>query len=168
MDLICTAGRITLNLRRRCAGLVPTYQYDLPNPTAMASFETPEFDLPDAILHLASDHPHVVLEAEEALFGESGTVNGQEMDATFDGVFHRPDPQTTTVRRTGFVGSGLSAENTDVRGIPDNAPADEDSPMYMNFVSGGTTQRVSKCRRARTRIRDGRAFSEDGCWCAQR
>ena len=102
----------------------------------MASFEDPAFDIPDAILHLASDRPAVVLEAEKALFGEVETANGYEMDATLEDVFERPDTEDTTVRRTGSVSDGLPAENTDVRGIPDEAPIDEESPLYMNYRLG--------------------------------
>ncbi len=139
---------------------------DLPDPEPLASFEDPSLDRPDAILHLASDHPSVVLEAEEALFGEVESVNGQPMDTTLEGVFHQPDSTDTTVRRTGFVGEGLPADNTDMQGIPDEAPVADEAPLFMNFKSGfeknqasesritiqdgpfagGTTQHVSKIR----------------------
>jgi hypothetical protein len=132
----------------------------LPEPDALAPFEDPEPDTPDAIVHLASDHESVVLAAEEALKGNRETVNDRSMSATFDGVFTERD------RRTGFVGAGLPAENQDVDGIPDSEPVPEDSPLFMGFKSGfkenqasekrvtidsgpfagGTTQHLSKIR----------------------
>ena len=138
----------------------------LPEPEPMAPFEDIEPDRPDAVLHLASDRPDVVLEAEEALFGEVDDANGRRMDATFEGVFARPDLEDTTARRTGFVGGGLPTDHTDVDGLPDDAPVDEESPLFMNFKSGfektqatesfvtiesggfagGTTQHLSKLR----------------------
>lgn len=139
---------------------------DLPEPRALAPFEAPELDRPDAVVHLASDHPEVVLEAEEALFGAVGAANGVTLDGTLDGVFERPPVEDTTVRRTGFVGAGLPKGNREVTGIPDDASVDEDAPMYMNFKSDfersqasedrvtiergpfadGTTQQLSKLR----------------------
>ena len=132
----------------------------LPEPTALAPFEEPEPDTPDALLHLASDHASVVLAAEEALKGERGTVNDREMTATFDGVFSVAD------RRTGFVGAGLPAENQDADGIPDSEPVPEESPLFMGYkgrfdgnqatedqvtiesgpFAGGTTQHLSYIR----------------------
>jgi len=102
---------------------------DLPRPEALAPFEDPALDEPDAVVHLASDYGSVALAAEEALLGERSTLNG--VDATgFDGVFERVD------RRTGFIGAGLPAENQDVEGIPDDGPVDEDAPLFMGFKSG--------------------------------
>ena len=133
---------------------------DLPAPEALSSFEDPEFDEQDAVVHLASDHADVVLEAEQALLGERDAANDREMDADLGGVLERAD------RRTGFIGKGLPAENSDVDGIPEDADIDEDSPLFMGFKSGfeknqatedrvtiqsgpfadGTTQHVSKIR----------------------
>jgi hypothetical protein len=103
---------------------------DLPKPEALAPFEDPKLDTPDAVVHLASDHGQVVLAAEEALMGNKEKLNGVEMDATFDSVFERID------RRTGFIGDGLPAENQDVAEIPDSEPVPEDAPLYMGFKSG--------------------------------
>jgi hypothetical protein len=139
---------------------------ELPDPASLAPFEEIDPDRPDALVHLASDRPDVVLEAESALFGEVDAANGREMDATFEGVFAPPDPEDTSVRRTGFVGAGLPADHTDVDGIPDDAPVEEAAPLFMNFKSGfeksqatessvtieaggfagGTTQHLSKLR----------------------
>ncbi|WP_276247156.1 Tat pathway signal protein [Haladaptatus sp. YSMS36] len=103
---------------------------DLPMPKALSSFEEPELEDYDAIVHLASDYGHVVLAAEEALTGRQSTLNGYEMDASFDGIFEVQE------RRTGFIGRGLPAENQDVDGVPEGDPVPEDSPLYMGFVSG--------------------------------
>ncbi|MBO4247483.1 Tat pathway signal protein [Halomicrobium sp. IBSBa] len=150
------------------AGYSPAYfdRYDadldgvaLPAPTALAPFEDPELDEPDAVLHLASDYGSVVLGAEQALMGERSTLNGVDVSG-FGEVFDRVD------KRTGFVGDGLPAENQDVDGIPDDEPVDEDAPLFMGFESGfeknqaseggvtiesgpfagGTTQHLSKIR----------------------
>jgi len=131
----------------------------LPRPEPLADFEDPDPDEPDALVHLASDHARVVLEAEEALRGNREQANERSMDATLSGVFEITD------RRTGFIGDGLPAEHDDVDGIPEGE-VDEDAPLYMGFKSGfeknqaseervtiqsgpfegGTTQHVSKIR----------------------
>ncbi|WP_132058702.1 DUF7405 family protein [Halorussus amylolyticus] len=103
---------------------------DLPEPKALASFENPDLDAQDAVVHLASDYPEVVLAAEEALLGDQSELNGVEMAADLSGIFERAE------RRTGFVGDGLPAENQDVRGVPDSEPISEDAPLYMGFKSG--------------------------------
>ncbi len=103
---------------------------ELPEPEPMASFENPDLDDGDAIVHLASDHPSAVLGAEEALLGERDEANGVGIDADLTGVFEEVD------RRTGFVGEGLPAEHQDVGGVPDSEPVPEDSPLYMGFKSG--------------------------------
>lgn len=113
---------------------------DLPDPKALASFEDPKFDRPDAVIHLASDYGSVVLAAEEALFGEKDVLNGVEMQTTLSSVFETVD------RRTGFVGKGLPASNQDVDGIPDSEPVPEDSPLYMGFKSSFTKNQASEDR----------------------
>ncbi|PSP55416.1 Tat pathway signal protein [Halobacteriales archaeon QS_1_67_19] len=133
---------------------------DLPDPEALAPFEDPAFDRPDAVVHLASDHGEVVLATEQALLGERDDLNEVPMEADLDGLFEVAD------RRTGFIGTGLPADNRDVEGIPDSEPVSEDAPLFMGFKSGfeenqasedrvairegpfadGTTQHVSKIR----------------------
>ncbi|RQG98423.1 DUF7405 family protein [Natrarchaeobius oligotrophus] len=103
---------------------------DLPDPEALTDRESPEFDEFDAVIHLASDRPDVVLEAEEGLFGERETLNGVDVEATLADVFERIDDR----RRTGFVGPGLPAERTDVSGVPESIP--EEAPFFMGFRSG--------------------------------
>ncbi len=102
---------------------------DLPEPTAIVG-EVDEFDEFDALLHLASDHSQVVLEAEEGLFGEHDELNGLAVETDLTGVFERVDER----RRTGFVGEGLPAERADLGGVPDSVP--DDAPFFMGFRSG--------------------------------
>ncbi len=103
---------------------------DLPDPTALTTQEAPEFDEFDAVLHLASDVPEVVLEAEEGLFGEVSELNGVNLETDLTSVFDRLEDR----RRTGFVGDGLPAEHTDVSGVPEAVP--DDAPFLMGFRSG--------------------------------
>jgi len=135
-----------------------TESVDLPEPRALSSFEDPNPDDPDAIVHLASDHGEVVMGAEEALKGEVDELNGvSQPDAALTDAF------SIRERRTGFIGDGLPAENQDVDGVPDDGPVPEDAPLYMGFESayegnqptedrvtiregpfaGGTTQQLS-------------------------
>ncbi len=99
----------------------------IPEPAALTSMESPAFDEFDAVVHLASDEPAVVLEAERALFGDADP-NGLD-PVPFDDVFERAEP-----RRTGFVGAGLPAEHTDLAEVPSSVP--EDAPFFMGFRSG--------------------------------
>lgn len=132
---------------------------DLPAPEALAPFEDPEFDTPDYVIHLASNHASVVMEAESVLFGQVKEANGLERTTDLTGISERVD------RRTGFIGAGLPAANDDVAGIPEGAVA-EDAPLFMGFKSGfrgnqptedsvtitdgpfagGTTQHISRLR----------------------
>ena len=113
---------------------------DLPSPEALAPFEDPELDTPDAVVHLASNHAQVVLGAEEALEGNKATLNGVEQpDAALTDVFEAVD------RRTGFIGDGLPAENADVDGVPtDEVP--DDAPLFMGFKSGFEKNQASEDR----------------------
>jgi hypothetical protein len=101
---------------------------DLPRPAPLGPNESPTIDRQDAVLHLASDVPTVVVAAEEALFGDLDTVNGVAADADLSDVFERGD------RRTGFIGSGLPAEKqTAVDSLPDEGPVPEAAPEFMGF-----------------------------------
>jgi hypothetical protein len=118
---------------------------DLPEPEALAPFEDPALDRPDAVLHLASDYGSVVLAAEEALMGERSSLNGVEMAADLSGVFTDADlTDGASARRTGFIGAGLPADNQDVAGIPDSEPVSEDAPLYMGFKSGFEKNQASE------------------------
>lgn len=103
---------------------------ELPEPEPLSSFENPELDTSDAIVHLASDHASVVLEAEEALLGDRGEVNGVAVESDLTGGFEKAE------RRTGFVGEGLPAQHQEVEGVPEDEPVPDDSPLYMGFKSG--------------------------------
>jgi len=114
---------------------------DLPDPKALAPFEDPEFDTPDAVVHLASNTAQVVLGAEEALKGNKSTLNGVEQpEAALADVVEVVD------RRTGFIGDGLPAKNADdAEGIPaDEVP--EDAPLFMGFKSGFKKNQASEDR----------------------
>ena len=114
---------------------------DLPDPEALAAFEDPEFDTPDAVVHLASNTAQVVLGAEEGLKGDESTLNSVEQpDASLTDIFEIID------RRTGFVGDGLPAENADeAEGVPaDKVP--DDAPLFMGFKSGFEKNQASEDR----------------------
>jgi hypothetical protein len=126
---------------------------DLPQPEALSASEDPELDDSDAVLHLATDNEVALLQAEEALFGNRETANGVTMESTFEDVLE--GPRENSHRRTGFVGAGLPAKHADdeeVRGVPDDAPIDEDAPLFMNFKSGFKKNQASTDR---VRIQDG-------------
>jgi len=112
---------------------------DLPEPEPIVG-AVEEFDEFDALLHLASDHSRVVLEAEEGLFGERDTLNGLEIVTDLTDVFERVEAH----RRTGFVGEGLPAEHTDLRGVPDSIP--DDAPFLMGFRSGFNESQATEDR----------------------
>ncbi|SDK17821.1 DUF7405 family protein [Natronorubrum texcoconense] len=114
-------------------------EVDLPEPRAVIG-HVDAFDEFDALLHLASDHSQVVLEAEEGLFGEADEFNGQEIETDLMDVFERVDDH----RRTGFVGPGLPAEHTDISGVPDSVP--EDAPFFMGFRSGFAESQATEDR----------------------
>lgn len=101
----------------------------LPEPEPLTTMETPDLDAFDAVVHLASDHPSVVIEAEEALFGGVDEPNGVPMDETLSGLFERVSP-----RRTGFVGPGLPVEYADHEAVPESVPPA--APFFMGFRSG--------------------------------
>jgi len=141
-------------------GYTPAYfdRYDealhesigLPDPdpiTAITAESQVEIDDGDAMLHLASDDPAVVLAVEEALFGDVDSLNGDAIEATLAPVFDR------TSRRTGFVGAGLPADRQDdLDGIPSDDPVPEDAPFFMGFRSGF---RESQATEDRVTIRTG-------------
>ncbi|GAB7091287.1 Tat pathway signal protein [Halorubrum luteum] len=115
----------------------------VPDPEPLTSMESPAFDAFDAIVHLASDSPAAVLEAERALFGEA-EPNG--LDPTpIDDVFERAEP-----RRTGFVGEGIPAEHADRDDVPASIPGE--APFFMGFRSGFAE---SQAPEDRVTIREG-------------
>jgi len=151
----------------------------LPGPEALAPFEDPELDRPDAVVHLASNNAQVVLGTEEGLRGTTAELNGVEQpDAALTDVFAVAD------RRTGFIGEGLPADNADVEGVPSEAVPSE-APLFMGFKSGfeknqasedrvtiqsgpfagGTTQHVSKLRLNQWYTQDDRWQREAKMFC---
>jgi len=113
---------------------------DLPDPAAISDREQPTFDEWDALVHLASDHPAVVLAAEEGLFGDREELNGVDVTADLSTVFDR----VADDRRTGFVGEGLPAEHTDVDGVPESVP--DEAPFFMGFRSGFVESQATEDR----------------------
>ena len=112
---------------------------DLPPPRRLSAFEQPDLDDQDALLHLASDRPEVVLAADEVLTGDRGTANGVTVDARLTDVF------TVDSRRTGFVGAGMPAERQgDLEGIPDSGPVPKESPLFMGFRAGFRKNQASE------------------------
>ncbi|MFC6872349.1 DUF7405 family protein [Halobellus marinus] len=104
---------------------------DLPEPRPLSPFESPALDRQDALLHLASDRPEVVLAAEEALRGNEPRANGVAVETPLTSVFEVAD------RRTGFVGAGMPAERQEgLAGIPDSNPVPAESPLFMGFIAG--------------------------------
>ena len=114
---------------------------DLPAPGALAPFEDPEVDTPDAVLHLASNTAQVVLGVEEALKGNESKLNGVDQpDAALTDVFKIID------RRTGFVGDGLPAKNAnEAEDVPSDKVPD-DAPLFMGFKSGFKKNQASEDR----------------------
>jgi hypothetical protein len=113
--------------------------YPLPEPRRLSDFETPAFDTQDALLHLASDRPDALLEAEQALLGERETMNGLDVETPLSAAF------SVTQRRTGFIGAGMPAERQgEVTGIPSGGPVPEDSPLFMGFKAGFRQNQASE------------------------
>jgi hypothetical protein len=112
---------------------------DLPSPHSLSSFENPELDTQDALVHLASDRPDVVLEANEALTGNREQANGIAVDNRLTEVM------SVDSRRTGFVGPGLPAERQEeLEGIPENEPVPQKSPLFMGFIAGFRKNQASE------------------------
>jgi hypothetical protein len=109
----------------------------LPEPRRLSSFEDPELDRQDALLHLGSDRADVVLEADEALRGNA-EANGIEVETPLT------DAMTVDDRRTGFIGDGMPAERQDVNGVPDGDPVPDESPLFMGFVAGFAGNQASE------------------------
>ncbi len=104
----------------------------LPQPEPLTSIEgNIDLDTADALVHLASDSPQAVLEAEQALLGNESEPNGVAMEADVSGVFTPGGP-----RRTGFVGDGLPVEMAREEGVDLPDELHEDAPFLMGFRSG--------------------------------
>lgn len=103
---------------------------DLPPPRGLSPVDTPTLDEQDALLHLASDRSDGLIQIEETLFGDGGTLNGVDVEGRLGDVFAVDD------RRSGFVGPGLPADNQGVGGIPEDGPVPEEAPLFMGFKAG--------------------------------
>lgn len=112
---------------------------DLPPPRSLSSFEQPDLDTQDVLVHLASDRPDVVLEAEEVLTGNREQANDVAVNARLT------DVMTVDSRRTGFVGPGMPAERQDeLEGIPQDGPVPDKSPLFMGFQAGFRKNQASE------------------------
>lgn len=117
----------------------PLRGVDLPPPRRLSDFEQPDLDEQDALLHLVSDRPEVVLEANEALTGNRKEANGVPVKARLTDVF------TVDSRRTGFVGPGMPAERQgNLKGIPKDGPVPKKSPLFMGFQAGFRKNQASE------------------------
>ena len=103
---------------------------DLPPPRRLTPVDTPTLDEQDALLQLASDRPDALMQIEETMFGNEGTLNGLDVEGRLGDVF------TVEDRRTGFIGPGLPAQNQGIGGIPEDGPVPEESPLFMGFKAG--------------------------------
>ena len=81
----------------------------------------------DAVMLLNGDFASMLLEVEQALFGEGETVNGLPVEARLSDVFERVE------RRTGFIGPGVPREEI---ADPVADRIDENAPLSMGFESG--------------------------------
>jgi hypothetical protein len=113
-------------------------------PARMSRWEDPVIDEPHAIFHLASDQQDILQDAQDSIFGQSSTSQGEHL----------------AVRevRSGFVGAGLPAQALPDLDIPATSPllfgfhsvhrgnqATEPSiTISQGPLAGGTTAHVSR------------------------
>lgn len=123
---------------------------DLPHPESIVPGENVSLDDADALLHLASDTAHAVLEAEEALFGDRETANDVNVTDLSD-VF------AVERRRTGFFGAGKPSQRKHLNGLPADQrrpnPVPDEAPLFMGFRSGF---RRNQATEDRVTIQEGR------------
>lgn len=97
-------------------------------------------DQDDVHIHLTSDHPKAVLNAEQVIRGNADTANGVEVPVNIGDVFEVAD------RRTGFVdqrvgGIRESDYGTSVphfrfgKDVPGENPVPRDAPVFFGFKS---------------------------------
>lgn len=113
-------------------------------PARMSRWEDPVIDTPDVVFHLASDHPDVLDQARDTLFGTGPHGQGEHL-------------RVTEIRR-GFVGAGLPAQALPGLGIPERAPllfgfhsihrgnqaTERSITIAAGPLAGGTTAHVSR------------------------
>lgn len=110
----------------------------------MSRWEDPVIDTADAVFHLASDHQDILDDAEESLFGDANSAQGEYLSV------HE-------VRR-GFVGAGLPTAILPELGIPATSPLlfgfhsvhrgnqapEPNITIDRGPLAGGTTAHVSR------------------------
>lgn len=108
----------------------------------------------DALLLLSSDYGSILLAAEQALFGDRDSLNGEPMDGDLAESFD------VVERRSGVAGKGLPAEKLPDEDVPESAPmsmgfrssfADNQAPedrvtLREPPFAGGTTLLASRLR----------------------
>jgi hypothetical protein len=97
-------------------------------PQVLSRTDKPDLLSFDAVLALESDVPSHLTAVENAMFGSSGTLNGEPVEDPLGDVF------SVAERRTGFLGEGLPARHADVEGVPAGALS-RDDPTFMGFFS---------------------------------
>lgn len=101
----------------------------IPPAQALSDFELPSIDDYHLCLHFACDDEDRLAAVEAAL------LHGEPLPGA-DGPLQLTDALVWRETRTGFVGSGLPAENQDVGGIPPTNPVPKTAPLFMGFKSG--------------------------------
>lgn len=133
--LLWTIGYGPRYFERFDADLPPSVDLPRPEETLEAVDEDPEKADPyEAALLFSSDHAHLLLEVEQAIWGNLNELNGYRMRASLEGVLELAE------RRTGFVGQGLPRKRLDVEEIPPQAP------MSMGFTSGFADNQATEDR----------------------
>ncbi len=120
----------------------------VPHPEPLTGIEGDiDLDAADALVHLASDSPEVVLEAEQTLLGNEPEPNGIAAETDLTGVLTASGP-----RRTGFIGEGLPVEMAEEEGIDLPEELHENAPFFMGFRSGFSEAQAPE---SRATIEDG-------------
>ncbi len=101
----------------------------IPEAKGLSDFELPSIDDYHLCLHLACDDEQRLAAVEAAL------LHGEPLPGAH-GQLQLTDALRWRETRTGFVGTGLPAENQDVGGIPPGDPVPKTAPLFMGFKSG--------------------------------
>ena len=101
----------------------------IPEAKGLSDFELPSIDDYHLCLHLACDDEQRLAAVEAAL------LHGEPLPGAH-GQLQVTDALRWRETRTGFVGTGLPAENQDVGGIPPGEPVPKTAPLFMGFKSG--------------------------------
>jgi hypothetical protein len=90
----------------------------------------------DVVFHLRSDTLEHLHDVQRALFGRSGSLNGQPAPAA-----DLSDLFLVTSVRTGFIGPGLPRRMAEQAGLAVVSEVPADAPLFMGFTS---TQRLGQ------------------------